>query len=173
MSDRITRRTFLRRAAASGSILTVPGLLAACGGSGGAGTTSHQLAKTLHFSNWTYYIDVNKKEHTNPSLVAFQKKYSVHVDYVEDINDNASFFGKIQGPLSRGQSVDRDIVVPRVALVEIDVIELEPAERVVDLLQHLLAREAAVAVRHLAVELRRDDVGVSRAPRERAAEHLF
>jgi len=35
----------------------------------------------------------------------------VHVDYVEDINDNASFFGKIQGPLSRGQSINRDIIV--------------------------------------------------------------
>ena len=32
MTDQITRRVFLRRAAASGSILTVPGLLAACGG---------------------------------------------------------------------------------------------------------------------------------------------
>jgi len=29
MTDRITRNTFIRRAAASGSILTVPGLLAA------------------------------------------------------------------------------------------------------------------------------------------------
>ena len=33
MSERITRQVFLRRAAAGGSILTVPGLLAACGDS--------------------------------------------------------------------------------------------------------------------------------------------
>jgi spermidine/putrescine transport system substrate-binding protein len=116
MTDRITRKTFIRRAAASGSLLTVPGLLAACGGGGGGGGTSsgattQQLAKTLHFSNWTYYIDVNKKEHTNPSLVAFQKKYGVHVDYTEDINDNESFYHKIQPLLSRGQSTGRDIVV--------------------------------------------------------------
>ncbi len=80
MTDRITRRTFVRRAAAGGSILTVPGLLAACGGGGGGGGTSsggttQQLAKTLHFSNWPLYIDTNKKNHTFPSLVAFQKKY--------------------------------------------------------------------------------------------------
>jgi spermidine/putrescine transport system substrate-binding protein len=116
MTDRITRRTFVRRAAASGSILTVPGLLAACGGGGGGGGTSsggttQQLAKTLHFSNWTYYMDVNKKKHTNPSLDAFQKKYGVHVDYTEDINDNESFYHKIQPLLSRGQSTGRDIVV--------------------------------------------------------------
>jgi spermidine/putrescine transport system substrate-binding protein len=41
----------------------------------------------------------------------FQKKTGVHVNYMEDINDNASFFGKIQGPLSRGQSIHRDIIV--------------------------------------------------------------
>src|SRR4029453_12842664 len=63
----------------------------------------------LNFSNWTLYMDT--KGQANPSLDAFQKKTGVHVNYVEDINDNASFFGKIQGPLSRGQSIDRDIVV--------------------------------------------------------------
>jgi spermidine/putrescine transport system substrate-binding protein len=114
MTDRITRNTFLRRAAASGSLLTVPGLLAACGGGGGGigGTTSHQLAKTLHFSNWTLYMDRNKHTHTFPSLVTFQKKYDVQVDYVQDINDNASFYNsKLRPPLSRGQSTGRDIVV--------------------------------------------------------------
>jgi spermidine/putrescine transport system substrate-binding protein len=116
MTDRISRKVFLRRAAASGSILTVPGLLAACGGSGGGGGGgtsggTQQLAKTLHFSNWTLYMDTNKKKHTFPSLIEFQKKYGTHVDYVEDINDNAGFFGKIQGQLSRGQSIGRDIIV--------------------------------------------------------------
>jgi spermidine/putrescine transport system substrate-binding protein len=117
MTDRITRKTFIRRAAASGSLLTVPGLLAACGGGGGGGGTSsgattQQLAKTLHFSNWTLYMDVNKKKHTFPSLIAFQQKYGTHVDYVEDINDNAGFYNsKLRPPLSRGQSTGRDIVV--------------------------------------------------------------
>ena len=115
MTDRISRKVFLRRAAASGSILTVPGLLAACGGGGGGagtpGTTAHKLAKTLHFSNWTLYMDRNKKNHTFPSLIAFQKKTGVHVDYVQDINDNASFYHKIQPLLARGESTGRDIVV--------------------------------------------------------------
>lgn len=114
MSHVITRRQLLERAAAGGSILTVPGLLAACGGTSkkaASSTTSHQLAKTLRFSNWTLYIDTNNKTHSHPSLQQFQKKYGTHIRYVEDINDNASFFGKIQGPLSRGQSIDRDIVV--------------------------------------------------------------
>ena len=114
MTDQLTRRELLQRGAVGGAALTIPGLLAACGGTSKAGagsTTSHKLAKTLNFSNWTLYMDVNKKKHINPSLIEFQKKFGVHVNYVEDINDNASFFGKIQGPLSRGQSIDRDIIV--------------------------------------------------------------
>ena len=117
MSDvfeqQLTRQDLLRRGAAAGTILTLPGLLAACGGTskkaGGAGTTAHKLAKTLRFSNWTLYID--KKGNRHPSLDQFQKRYGVHVQYSEDINDNATYFGKIQGPLSRGQSIDRDIIV--------------------------------------------------------------
>ena len=113
MTDQLTRRELLKRGAAGSAMLTVPGLLAACGGKAksSAAKSTHKLAKTLHFSNWTLYMDTNKKKHTFPSLVEFQKKYGVHVDYVEEINDNASFFGKIQGQLSRGQSVHRDIVV--------------------------------------------------------------
>src|SRR6476660_6096988 len=92
MSDRITRNTFLRRAAAGGTILTVPGLVAACGGSSPAGTTTgttQQLAQTLHFNNWPYYMDTNQKNHSFPSLVEFERRFGVSVDYVENINDNA------------------------------------------------------------------------------------
>ncbi len=112
MTDQLTRRQLLERAALGGAAITVPGILAACGGTSkkaGGATSSHQLAKTLHFSNWPYYIDT--KGQAFPSLVQFQKKTGVHVSYVQDINDNAGFFGKIQGPLSRAQSVHRDIIV--------------------------------------------------------------
>jgi len=111
MSDQLTRRQLMERAALGGAVILVPGWLAACGSSGkkAGGHVSHKLAKTLHFSNWTLYID--KKGNKHPSLDQFHKRYGVTVAYTEDINDNASFFGKIQGPLSRGQSIDRDIVV--------------------------------------------------------------
>jgi spermidine/putrescine transport system substrate-binding protein len=115
MTDSLTRLQLLRRAAAGGAFLTVPGVLAACGGSSkSAATTSggkQTLAKTLRFSNWTLYIDVNEKTKRHPTLDAFKKKTGTTVQYTEDINDNASYFGKIQGPLSRGQSIDRDIIV--------------------------------------------------------------
>jgi spermidine/putrescine transport system substrate-binding protein len=114
MTDQLTRRELIERAALGGAAITIPGILAACGGSsnkpsGGSTTVEHKLAKTLEFSNWTFYMDTKGKR--NPSLDQFQKKYGVHVDYKEDINDNAGFFGKIQGQLSRGQSIHRDIIV--------------------------------------------------------------
>jgi spermidine/putrescine transport system substrate-binding protein len=119
--QRMTRNQFLRRAAAGSGLLTIPGLLEACGGSSGIKSPSSsssskttpvktQLAKTLHFSNWPLYIDVDKKKQ-HPTLLEFTKKTGVKVDYTEDINDNESFFGKIQGPLSHGQSIGRDIIV--------------------------------------------------------------
>jgi len=112
MTDQLTRRQLLEKAALGGAAITLPGILAACGGSSsksGASTTEHKLAKTLRFSNWELYIDVKGQKH--PTLDQFEKQTGVHVDYLEDINGNAEFFGKIQGPLSRGQSIDRDLIV--------------------------------------------------------------
>lgn len=116
MTD-LTRLELLRRAAAGGATLSIPGLLAACGSDGGeeaGGTTetsSKELASTLRFSNWTLYIDRNEKTKKSPTLQGFTQKTGVNVNYYEDINDNASYFGKIQRPLSQGQSIDRDIIV--------------------------------------------------------------
>lgn len=116
MSEPLTRGNFLRRAA-GGSILTVPGLLAACGAGKKAATTTaasaaaKTLPKTIVWSNWPLYIDVNDKTKVRPSLLQFEHKYNVNVRYIEDINDNDTFFGKIEGPLSQGQSVGRDMIV--------------------------------------------------------------
>ena len=113
MTDQLTRRKLLERGVLGGAAIAFPSIAAACGGStkssGGTTAVKQQLAKTLHFSNWPFYIDT--KGQTRPSLVEFQKRSGVHVDYREDINDNASFFGKVQGPLRRGQSIGRDIIV--------------------------------------------------------------
>ena len=113
MTELLTREALLRRAAAGGALLTVPGVLAACGGSSSKSSSGgeRKLAKTLRFSNWTLYIDVDEKTKRHPTLDMFKKKFGTTVRYIEDINDNATYFGKIQGPLSRGQSIDRDIIV--------------------------------------------------------------
>ena len=73
--------------------------------------STQKLADTLRFSNWPLYIDIDEKTKSHPTLDAFTKKTGVKVDYTEDINSNSEYFGKIQGPLSRGQSINKDIIV--------------------------------------------------------------
>jgi spermidine/putrescine transport system substrate-binding protein len=115
MTD-LTRLELIRRAALGGAALSIPGLLAACGGGdddegAGARTGPKELADTLRFSNWTLYIDRDEKTKKSPTLEQFTRRSGVRVQYFEDINDNATYFGKIQRPLSQGQSIDRDIIV--------------------------------------------------------------
>ena len=114
MTDMLTREELLRRAGFGAAMLSIPGLAAACGGSSGGGEasgTTQKLASTLRFANWPLYIDVDEKTKKHPTLEPFTKKTGVKVDYTEDINSNSEYFGKIQGPLSRGQSINEDIIV--------------------------------------------------------------
>jgi spermidine/putrescine transport system substrate-binding protein len=119
MTEPLTRTELLRRAALGGAAFTLPSVLAACGGgiksgastSTGSTTVERKLAKTLVFSNWPLYIDVDEKTKKHPSLDQFTQKTGVRVKYIEDINDNDQFFGKIEGPLSHGQNAGRDIIV--------------------------------------------------------------
>ena len=41
----------------------------------------------------------------------FEKATGIKTEYTEDINDNGEFFAKIDEPLKRNQSIDRDIIV--------------------------------------------------------------
>lgn len=109
MTSRMTRRELVQRGAAGATILSLPGLLAACGGGGGGG--GDELADVLRFSNWPLYIDFDEKTKKRPTLDQFTEQTGIAVQYFEDINDNAQYFGKIQGPLSQGRGIDRDIVV--------------------------------------------------------------
>ena len=119
----MTRKQLLRRAAVGGATLSLPGLLAACGGEGGiegeqaatgAGETTvvQELADEITVSNWPFYIDQNDDATSFPTLDQFTQETGVKVNYLEDINSNEEFFGEIQAPLSRGQGIDRDIIVP-------------------------------------------------------------
>jgi spermidine/putrescine transport system substrate-binding protein len=111
MTSRFTRRQIVQRGAAGVTILSLPGLLAACGGGGSSSGSSDELKDVLKFSNWPLYIDFDEKTKKHPTLDEFTKQTGIKVDYFEDINSNAEYFGKIQGPLSQGNGIDRDIIV--------------------------------------------------------------
>jgi spermidine/putrescine transport system substrate-binding protein len=96
----ISRRRFVGQSAlAAGGVALGGSLLAACKGKEAARSTG-----PLRVSNWPLYIDKN----TVPN---FQKDTGITVQYTEDVNDNDEFFAKIDEPLKRGQSIDRDIIV--------------------------------------------------------------
>jgi spermidine/putrescine transport system substrate-binding protein len=111
MTSRFTRRQIVQRGAAGVTILSLPGLLAACGGGGSSSGSSDEVKDVLKFSNWSLYIDFDEKTKKRPTLDEFTKKTGIKVDYFEDINSNAEYFGKIQGPLSQGNGIGRDIIV--------------------------------------------------------------
>jgi spermidine/putrescine transport system substrate-binding protein len=109
----INRRGFIRRTAlGAGGLVLGNSLLAACGGgkegAAAGGDTAAAAAggggKTLRISNWPLYID----KQTVPD---FEKATGIKTEYTEDINDNAEFFAKIDEPLKRNQSIDREIIV--------------------------------------------------------------
>ena len=74
-------------------MLAFPGLLASRGAAATrapavASAAPGTLPKTIVFSNWPLYIDVDNKKKTHPSLQQFEAHYHVNVQYIEDINDN-------------------------------------------------------------------------------------
>jgi spermidine/putrescine transport system substrate-binding protein len=95
----LSRRQFLGRSAmAAGGLAFGSAFLSACKGKEAA------VPKTVRISNWPLYID-------QKTTADFSTATGVAVEYSEDVNDNNEFFAKIDEPLKRGQSVDRDVVV--------------------------------------------------------------
>jgi len=111
VAERLSRRRFLGRAGS----LALASSLAGCGIEGTldrARENATPIPQIHHpkvpignwtFSNWPLYID--KKV-----LKAFDKRYGGHVKYVEDINDNDEFYGKVRQQLQAGKPIGRDIV---------------------------------------------------------------
>ncbi|MEV7793746.1 spermidine/putrescine ABC transporter substrate-binding protein [Streptomyces sp. NPDC087512] len=106
-------------------LLRALGAGAALGGLAGCGVPAAYVApgdraaadrsardKRLAWANWPLYIDTDD-EHPNrrPTLEAFEKRTGISVEYVEEINDNDEFFGKISPSLMNHQPTDRDLIV--------------------------------------------------------------
>ncbi|MEU5663335.1 polyamine ABC transporter substrate-binding protein [Streptomyces longwoodensis] len=68
--------------------------------------------KRLTWANWPLYIDTDD-DHPGrrPTLDAFRERTGIAVDYVEEINDNDEFFGKISPALMGHRPTGRDLIV--------------------------------------------------------------
>jgi spermidine/putrescine transport system substrate-binding protein len=117
----LTRRSVLLGAAGLAG-------LAACGtgssgssAGGGAGSTGpakpspaadrSATDKVVNWANWTLYLDYDDKTKKYPTLEAFQQKTGIKATYAEDIDDNDTYFGKIQAQLRNGQDIGKDVIV--------------------------------------------------------------
>ena len=105
---RLWGRRFTRRRLMAGTALGAAGLATAavlgCKDEKGTGNGDGGGLDSLSISNWPYYID-------GDTVADFQDASGISVSYTQDINDNNEFFAKIREPLSRGQSIGRDIIV--------------------------------------------------------------
>ncbi|MGW0189089.1 ABC transporter substrate-binding protein [Streptomyces sp. NPDC003362] len=112
----LSRRSLLRASAGGALVAGGLGALSACGippaaQTSGVSSEDHSAKeKTVSFSNWTEYMDVDESEKHHPTLDAFRKRTGIKVEYTEDINDNVEFFGKIKPQLAAGQSTGRDLI---------------------------------------------------------------
>jgi spermidine/putrescine transport system substrate-binding protein len=118
LNGRSSRRRFLGRSA--GAALMASGfasVLTACGIDGTATKNFDALraaAESVNhpkvpignwvFSNWPLYMDKSV-------LKTFDRRYGGKVKYVEEINDNNEFFGKVRQQLTQSRDIGRDIVV--------------------------------------------------------------
>ena len=101
----MTRRQFLARSGALGAAgLSLPALLAACGGDGGS-------SSGLFFENWPLYIDPTEGD-TIGTIDRFMEATGIDMKYTEAYNDNNEYFAKIQPILGAGKTIDPDIIAP-------------------------------------------------------------
>jgi len=116
--SQLSRRTVLRGAGGVG----VAAALAACG----TGDTTEPgtkaepketvedksaTDKVVRWANWPAYLDYKEKSKKYPTLEKFQSETGIKATYAEDIDDNDSYYGKIQGQLRNGDDIGKDIVV--------------------------------------------------------------
>ncbi len=120
----LTRRRLLQAGGAGAAAVAASSALAGCGSapaaSGATGSPSAASAtdrsdtdRSVVFSNWQLYIDVDDKNKTkHPTLEEFTKRTGISVTYTEDIDDAEAFYAKVAPIIRNGQDTGRDLMVP-------------------------------------------------------------
>ena len=115
---RARARAAVKLALAAAATVALSLTVWACGGTiGGIANNPVEVAESngppegdVTISNWPGYIQPN--EGGEPGTISqFEKATGIKVDYIEDVNDNNEFFGKMRPLLEQGESGGRSIFV--------------------------------------------------------------
>jgi spermidine/putrescine transport system substrate-binding protein len=115
--SQLSRRTVLRGAGGVG----VAAALAACGTgdtteTGGKSEPQETVEdksatdKVVRWANWPAYLDYDEETKKYPTLEKFQSETGIKATYAEDIDDNDSYYGKVQGQLRNGDDIGKDVI---------------------------------------------------------------
>ncbi|MCA0379532.1 MAG: spermidine/putrescine ABC transporter substrate-binding protein [Actinobacteria bacterium] len=103
--QQLDRRQLLRGAAVAGASAGALGLASCSSGGSGGGEKGNVV-----WGNWTYYLDFNEETGSWDSLDTFVEETGIGVDYIEDIDDNNTFYGKIKDQLASDQHTGYDVI---------------------------------------------------------------
>jgi len=112
--SQLSRRSLLRGAGGVG----VAAALAACG-TGDTGPAAKpsptvedrsKTDKVVRWANWPAYLDYDEDSKGYPTLEQFQEQSGIKATYAEDIDDNDTYYGKVQGQLKNGDDIGKDII---------------------------------------------------------------
>jgi spermidine/putrescine transport system substrate-binding protein len=112
--SQLSRRSLMRGAGGIG----VAAALAACGTGGDAETSKPEATvkdksstdKLVRWANWPAYLDYDEDTKKYPTLDKFQEASGIKATYAEDIDDNDSYYGKVQGQLKNGDDIGKDVI---------------------------------------------------------------
>jgi spermidine/putrescine transport system substrate-binding protein len=111
--SQLSRRSLMRGAGGVG----VAAALAACGTGGDATTDKPEAVqdmsdteKVVRWANWPAYLDYDEDTKKYPTLDKFQQASGIKATYAEDIDDNDSYYGKVQGQLKNGDDIGKDLI---------------------------------------------------------------
>jgi spermidine/putrescine transport system substrate-binding protein len=112
--SQLSRRSLLAGAGGVG----LAAALAACG-TGDTGTSAKPdvdvedksaTEKEVRWANWPAYLDYDDETKSYPTLEKFQEETGITATYAEDIDDNDTYYGKVQGQLKNGQDIGKDVI---------------------------------------------------------------
>ena len=114
--SQLTRRSVLRGAGGVG----LAAALAACGtgdtSTGGKSEPQETVEdksaqdKVVRWANWPAYLDYDEETKKYPTLEKFQAESGIKATYAEDIDDNDTYYGKVQGQLRNGDDIGKDVI---------------------------------------------------------------